>query len=370
MNSITAVKIEKNFLCITCNKKFNTSNALKDHSNSTGHNLHKCPECDRNFTSKIALNQHKKSAHQKNLICDVCKKKFETHESLTQHKIATHKTNYSCPKCKKGFETEKILNEHIKKEGIFQCSNCNKNFSSKVGLTQHIKTAKCTIKKSPCPHCNEIFKDENAMKQHVKSGTCQNKKFICSHCSKSHTSQKSLNQHINSSHLSRIIKCDQCNKKFKTLPALEQHKHTKHVNLIAQMVREKTKKADSTPKDKIRKTPKLALYERLNTREKICMVFRKLLKRKKIIVMDECLHNNKSVINTLKDGYEVIPLPNELKTHSDGNLRLALIEKKYGLATKDQEMALIAGKMKIKPVYLLIDRKGNRALIRVRKNIK
>ena len=86
--------------------------------------------------------------------------------------------------------------------------------------------------------------------------------------------------------------------------------------------------------------------------------------------MDECLHNNKSVIHTLNDRFEVIPLPNELKTHSDGNLRLVLIEQKYGLVTKDQEMALIARKVKIKPVYLLIDRKGNRALVRVRKNIK
>ncbi len=369
MNSITSVKSEKNLLCVICNKKLFTSNALKDHSNSTGHNLHKCPECDRNFTSINALNQHKKSAHQKKLICEDCKKKFETHESLTQHKIATHKTKYSCPKCKLGFETEKKLNEHIKKEGIFQCSNCNKNFSSQIGLTQHNKMAKCTKKKILCPHCNEKFKNENAMKQHVKSGTCQNKKFVCSHCSKSLTSQNLLNQHINSSHLSKIIKCDQCNKKFKTLSALEQHKYTKHVKLIYQIGTDISKKADSTPKDKARKT-KLALFERLNIREKISRLFRKILHRKKIIVMDECLHNNKSVINTLKDGYEVIPLPNELKTHSDGNLRLALIEKKYGLATKDQEMALIAGKMKIKPVYLLIDRKGNRALIRVRKNIK
>jgi len=46
-----------------------------------------------------------------------------------------------------------------------------------------------------------------------------------------------------------------------------------------------------------------------------------------------------------------------------------LIEQKYGLVTKDQEMALIARKMKIKPVYLLIDRKGNRALVRVPKKV-
>ena len=70
------------------------------------------------------------------------------------------------------------------------------------------------------------------------------------------------------------------------------------------------------------------------------------------------------------DSYTRNEVQNELKTHSDRNLRFALIEKKYGLATKDQEMALIARKMKIKPVYLFIDRKENRALIRVRENIE
>jgi len=129
-------------------------------------------------------------------------------------------------------------------------------------------------------------------------------------------------------------------------------------------------KADSNLKVKNLEIIKLALHERQNILEKISEFFRKKFKRKKIIVMDECLHNNKSVIHTLNDRFEVIPLPNELKTHSDGNLRLVLIEQKYGLVTKDQEMALIARKVKIKPVYLLIDRKGNRALVRVRKNIK
>ena len=150
---------------------------------------------------------------------------------------------------------------------------------------------------------------------------------------------------------------------------MEQHKQTKHENSLFQIVKEIAKKADSKPQDKNFTAKKLALYERLNLHERISKFIRKIFQRKEIVVMDECLHNNKLVINTLNDRYEVIPLPNELKTHSDSSLRLALIEKKYGLATKDQEMALIARKMKIKPVYLFIDRMGNRALIRVRKNI-
>ncbi len=195
------------------------------------------------------------------------------------------------------------------------------------------------------------------------------KNFVHITFSKSYTSQNSLNQHINSYHLSKEIKCDQCNRKFKTLLALEHHKHTKHANSIKQIVKEINKKVDINHQHKEMQPKKLTLYEKVYLRDKINGLIRNLLQKKKTIVMDECLHSNKLVINTLNDKYEVIPLPSELKTHSDVNLRLALIEKKYGLATKDQEMALIARKIGIKPVYLFIDRKGNRALIRVRKNI-
>ena len=368
MNSIATGPTEKANICTTCNKNFGTTNALNQHCKSTGHNIHRCTECKKEFTSENSLNQHKKSAHQKNLVCNMCKKKFGTQESLAQHQKATHQTKYFCPKCKNGFKTEKELNDHVKKEGLFNCSNCNKKFASENGLNQHKKTATCTKKSISCPHCNKSFKDENGMNQHVKNGACQKKKLICSHCGKGFESQNSLNQHINSSHLSKKITCDKCNRKFKTLPALEQHKRTKHTSSIPQLIKEISKKKVSKPQDKNIIDNKLALYEKLNLRERISKFIRKIFQRKKTIVMDECLHNNKLVINTLNDRYEVIPLPSELKTHSDGNLRLALIEKKYGLATKDQEMALIARKMKIKPVYLYIDRKGNRALIRVRKN--
>ena len=370
MNSIATGPIEKLYICITCNKNFRTTNALNQHCKSTGHNIHRCTECKKVFTSEISLNQHKKSTHQKNIVCNTCKKKFETQASLTQHQKDTHKTKYSCPKCKNGFNTEKELNDHVKKEGLFTCSNCDKKFASENGLNQHKKTATCTKKIITCPHCNNSFKNENALNQHVKSGTCQKKKFICSHCGKNLDSLNSLNQHINSSHLSKKIKCDLCNKKFKTLPALEQHKRTKHTTSISQLIKDITNEEVSKPQAINITNNKVELYERLNLRERISKFIRKRFNRKKIIVMDECLHNNKSVINTLNDRYEVIPLPSELKTHSDGNLRLALIEKRYGLATRDQEMALISRKIKIKPVYLYIDRKGNRALIRVRKNIE
>ncbi len=370
MNSITTEPIEKLYICATCNKSFKTSNALNQHYKSTGHNIHRCTECKKVFTSEISLNQHKKSAHQKKLVCNTCKKKFETQKSLAQHQKDAHKTKYSCPKCKNGFKTEKELSDHIKKEGLFSCSNCDKRFASENGLKQHKKAATCTKKSITCPHCKKGFKNENAMNQHVKSSVCQKKKFVCSHCGKILDSLNSLNQHINSSHLSKKIKCDLCNRKFKTLPALEQHKRTKHTTSISQLIKDITSEEVSILQPKSVVINKLELYERFNLREKISKSIRKIFLGKKIIVMDECLHNNKSVINTLNDRYEVIPLPSGLKTHSDGNLRLALIEKRYGLATRDQEMALIARKMKIKPVYLYIDRKGHKALIRVGKNIE
>ena len=83
--------------------------------------------------------------------------------------------------------------------------------------------------------------------------------------------------------------------------------------------------------------------------------------------MDECVGNDTSIIDTLRNNYNVYPLPKELKSHSDQDLRLALSEKKWGLISKDYEMVMIAREMKIKPVYLLTEKRDHRDLIRISK---
>ena len=371
MNSVIITKFGKDATCSSCGKNFSTSKALNQHCRATRHNIIKYPTCENTFTSNEALRQHSKMVHQKQFTCTLCKGKFETETALNQHIDATHNEKFRCPKCKISFNTEKDLNLHIRNEKMYICSNCKKSFSSQNGLNQHNNSEKCKRKGFTCSICKKDFKTITAVNQHLKSGSCQNKSIVCSICGKSFNSKNSKNQHMTSSHLKRTIKCNFCNKSFKTLPALEQHKREKHSNLISlkknkieRVERSSFRKANLEKKQKAN----LILYERTTITEKIRILLRKLLRKRKTIIMDECLQISLSVIDALKERYNVIPLPLELKTQFDDNLRLAISEKKFGLATKDQEMAILARKSKIKPVYLLIERKGNRALIRIRRN--
>ena len=83
--------------------------------------------------------------------------------------------------------------------------------------------------------------------------------------------------------------------------------------------------------------------------------------------MDECVGNNKTVIEALKNRYQVITMPNNLLSHKDNDLRLILREKRWGLVSKDFEMTLNAREVKIKPVYFLKEAGNRRALIKISK---
>jgi len=329
---------KSNLKCIQCNKEFSTQQALKQHIEATNHKSYGCPNCKKAFSTKQSRDQHISSVHTKKIIkCPSCNKKYNSKESLNQHISAVHRIK--CPHCELSFLNQAQLSKHIlnthqnKLKETFICHECKKVFKSKNSLDQHKKSVNHQIKQLDslkCPECHKKFGDRNALKQHMKSH--------------SHSVEKATD--------TTQFKCPQCNKEFNTNKSLAHHFSAKH------------KKKD---KVKIIKKKGIALFERRTLMDRMRKYFHRLFRKKRIIIMDECVGNDASVIDALKENYEICSLPKELKSHSDKNLRLALAGKKWGLVSKDYEMVMIAKEMNINPVYLLTEKRDHRDLIRISK---
>jgi len=327
-----------NLKCLQCNKEFSSQQALFQHIEATKHKSFGCPHCNKAFSTQQGRDQHISKVHGKKTIeCPHCNKKYISDQSLNQHINAVHQVK--CPHCGLSFLNQTQLSQHIQQthqnmlKETFICHECKKVFKSKNSLDQHKRSINHQIKQldSPkCPECNKKFGDRHALEQHMKK--------------LSHSDDK-IKSTIE-------FKCPQCNKEFKSKKALNNHFSAKH---------------ETRDKTKIIKKKGIALFEGRSVIDRMRRFIQSVFHKKRIIIMDECVGNDVSVIDALNDNYEVRPLPNDLVSHTDQNLRLTLTEKKWGLVSKDYEMVMIAKEMNINPVYLLTEKRDHRDLIRISK---
>jgi len=359
------------FTCEQCSKSFATKNALKQHKKATNHSnpingiKAVCPYCNHKFPSQITRDQHIIKVHKPEK-CHYCNKKFKTKSALEQHVQSVHPTEVIvCPHCNKGFKTQNGLNQHISTVHQINCPHCNQVFISQALLSQHIQeTHQNKLRETfICHSCKKVFKTANALQQHKKSKIHQIEQpneLKCPECNKKFKDKNALNQHmVKVGHkkektditLKKFL-CPHCNKGFISKNALNQHLESKHQKKI---------------KGKSVKKKGIALFEKRTFKEKLVSFFGNIFHNKRIIIMDECVGNDSSIIDALNENFIVNPLPKELLGHSDQELRLALAEKKWGLVSKDYEMVVVAREMNIKPVYLLTEKRNHRDLIRISK---
>lgn len=354
----------KNIKCIVCGKAFSDPHALNQHRKAMGHKAIKCPHCEKSFDSQQGLQQHIVSVHKKHN-CPNCSKTFKYRRALEQH-INSVQTQHKCPYCDKILKKKQSLTQHISDAHEFKCPHCSLNLNSRILLKKHIEeTHKDKLKASYiCHECKRVFKNQDSLDQHLQSLGHQFKSISnlnCPQCKKKFKDKNALKNHLNSTGhkldnfvaKSTKFKCPHCQKDFKTEKSMNQHILMKH--------KKQTKK--KAKREKL----ELALFEKISIKEKITNFFRKRFNKKRIVVMDECVGNDSSVIKALKGQYSIHALPKELISHSDKDLRLALSAKKWGLVSKDYEMVMLAREMKIIPVYLLTEKRNYRDLIRISK---
>ncbi len=242
----------------------------------------------------------------------------------------------TCPECKKGFPKIKTLQKHQR--------------DTKHGLNH-------------CPGCERIFYSIQALQQHQKN-----------------TGHSASMKQKDKSRKTKQVLCTQCNRKFFTPQAMEQPRGKKHrlqsdkstpLSLPSSKITDIQPK-NPTPKPNQKPIPKQeGIVDKIPVWERIINKLRLLIHRKKVLILDEMLGNGSTIQNFLDLPYEIRSLPSFLKGFPDRDLRLALAQQRWGLVTKDFEMALLAFKMQIRPVYFLAERRGNTVLIRLsRKNLQ
>lgn len=111
----------------------------------------------------------------------------------------------------------------------------------------------------------------------------------------------------------------------------------------------------------------IALFEKRTLKDRLTNFWKRIFNKKRVIVMDELVGNDITILDALGDNYDVKPLLKDLLGHSDRDLRLVFREKKWGLVSKDYEMVMLAREMRINPVYLLTEKRKHRDLIRIYK---
>ncbi|XP_063836971.1 zinc finger protein 37-like isoform X18 [Ostrinia nubilalis] len=110
---------------------------------------YKCDLCPKVYLVSGRLKCHMKRAHT-NIAsvttheCKTCERKFTTNQALKEHLVChSEEKQFECQVCHKKFSRKKVLKTHMRihnNDRRFVCKFCSKSFVYKCGMTNHIKT--------------------------------------------------------------------------------------------------------------------------------------------------------------------------------------------------------------------------------------
>ena len=140
------VKLEKNFGCNNCEKKFFHPSELKLHVRQKHTKRFRCTKCDFGTYTKRTLERHMLVHMEKSsftIMCQICGMVFKHDDYLVRH-MASHSDArpYTCSTCGKAFKMRKHLTIHKKihtKEYSITCDICDRPFVQRYNLKQHMK---------------------------------------------------------------------------------------------------------------------------------------------------------------------------------------------------------------------------------------
>lgn len=273
-SSIKVVKVESmanklsNYKCTLCKFFAETKNSLLKHYKSVHHNKSKitkvqtittskdkkieeekddseqaqflCTTCNLKFNDQVDFDFHScESKDQKMFSCNLCNFECPTRVGLLNHATRKHKSSttiqsYECEECDYKCTNRHTMNSHKRKhKGIepvqsikYSCNDCQFKTRSKNVLLLHIhknhKLEGCQveqdeiIQKRPefykCEQCDYTNKNKYELKIHVIRKHSEEYNHSCDECGKKYKLKGDLTNHIRFQHREQPIICDVCGK--------------------------------------------------------------------------------------------------------------------------------------------------------------
>ncbi|XP_070560497.1 uncharacterized protein [Ptychodera flava] len=266
------------FICIPCEKDFNTLEEIKEHVN-THENTKKlkddcipvsidermkfvCEFCEKVFPTLSWMEAHREKHSYSNIaifVCKVCSEAFrfitpyedhlKMHEELNKiQRLQAEK--FRCDNCHKAFRSMQMLEKHEKMFGdgpprkpTFKCDYCGKRLTQ-AGLENHIQKYHPKEKPFKCTEqaCNLIFKTKEERGEHLKEVHDINpsRAYVCpvANCNKAYASETTMTYHYQRVHTEeRPFTCEICGKGWVKLSKLKEHllTHTAEKNELCEI---------------------------------------------------------------------------------------------------------------------------------------
>ncbi|XP_059622754.1 zinc finger protein 771 [Phlebotomus argentipes] len=209
---------EPSFHCTICNKKFESEESFRMHSNvhqeratyakesrrKDAPRPYACQYCDKAF-----IRPHEKVKHErihtgeKPHACEVCGKTFRVAYCLTLH-MRTHTMvrPYVCSLCGRRFKAHAVYNHHMKTHGDernYKCPFCPKAFKTAVQLSGHKNSH---TKPFSCTECNRPFASLYSVRAHMEMHRkpANGLRYKCDICGATYARNSSVKDHIKEAH--------------------------------------------------------------------------------------------------------------------------------------------------------------------------
>ena len=192
-----------------------------------------CPTCEASFPTSSARSCHRRQVHQRHHLCVSCDRAFTTQQKLERH-LKTHRTESKKTKCEKVGPEDQSGSEKKR----FECGLCPGEYFTKGGLTHHQSSIHSNEMQLSCSRCEFVGKTRSELENH----------FGANHHHHQHQPAQSIQPFRNSledisphhhhlpldglldeetggtgEHLNRSNQCSHCGRKFAFKNSLTKH---------------------------------------------------------------------------------------------------------------------------------------------------
>ncbi|XP_034837390.1 gastrula zinc finger protein XlCGF17.1-like [Maniola hyperantus] len=191
---------EHNYFCRKCVRGFKTFKEYSEHRLSAEHEnvRHKCPICNKLYTAVYIKKHMLLHKLERQFMCDICGKKFPLQAPFKRHRV-THfySLPFQCTLCPYRGRFRESLKMHMRThtgEKPYQCSQCPSRFVNASNLNKHMLTH-TRNHDFKCDMCGRGFYTKRDLGSHFKVDHSGIKEHVCNMCGKAFGYRKQMMKH-------------------------------------------------------------------------------------------------------------------------------------------------------------------------------